>query len=85
MVWPSLFANEAIDGDRQIDDVANNWRPNHGIKQSSSKGVSHTWPVAAPSTSHRVGTGSRGRGTGQCRRGTRWSRERENQSRRYEK
>ena len=30
MVWPSLFANEAIDGDRQVDDVANNWRSDHG-------------------------------------------------------
>jgi hypothetical protein len=35
--WPAmaqileeLSANEAIEGDRQIDDVVNNWRSDHG-------------------------------------------------------
>jgi hypothetical protein len=27
-----LSANEAIDGDRQIDDVVNNWRSDHGTR-----------------------------------------------------
>jgi hypothetical protein len=30
MVWTSLSANEAFEGDRQIDDVVNNWRSDHG-------------------------------------------------------
>jgi hypothetical protein len=30
MVWTSLSANEAFEGVRQIDDVVNNWRSDHG-------------------------------------------------------
>jgi hypothetical protein len=29
-ILEELSANEAIDGDRQIDDVVNNWRSDHG-------------------------------------------------------
>lgn len=29
-ILEELSANEAIEGDRQIDDVVNNWRSDHG-------------------------------------------------------